>query len=302
MKNIITLLRIGLPIVVISLTLFRCEDPIDLASRFEEPQLVVDAWLTNESKPQTINLTLTQDFFDNRLPTGVTDAQVVVCQTEIGANCFVFEHNDNGRYVWTPGPGQTLGEVGEVFALGVQRGEEQYAAIAPLKRVPVIDSISIQFEEETLATDAGLYAQVYARDFVGIGDTYLIRSTINDTLLQRPQEINIAFDATFDAGSGTDGITFIAPLRFGINKTDDNGAPIPLVAGDRVEVDLWSINTEAFAFLSIARDQITNGDNGIFGLPVANSPSNVINVDTETPILGVFNVAAVSRAEKVVEE
>ncbi|WP_173021463.1 DUF4249 family protein [Lewinella sp. W8] len=302
MKNIINIVRLGLPLLAVSLLFLRCEDTIDLPSSFEEPQLVVDAWLTNESVPQTINLTLTQDFFDNRLPTTVTDAQVVVCQTEIGSNCFVFEHTTNGQYVWTPAPGETLGEVGEIFGLGIQRGEEQYAALAPLKRVPVIDSISIQFEEESLALDEGLYAQVYARDFVGIGDTYFIRSTINDTLLQRPQEINIAFDATFDAGSGTDGIAFIFPIRFGINKLDDNGAPIPLVDGDKVEVDLWSISTEAFAFLSIARDQITNGDNGIFGIPVANSPSNVINVATEEPILGVFNVAAVSSAEKVVEE
>jgi hypothetical protein len=159
-----------------------------------------------------------------------------------------------------------------------------------------------QFEEESLGNDAGLYAQVYARDFVGIGDTYFIRSTINDTLLNRPQEINIAFDATFDGGSGADGIAFIAPIRFGINKLDDDGAPVPLVNGDKIEVDIWSISNEAFAFLSIASDQITNGDNGIFGIPVANSPSNVFNVDTEEPVLGIFNVAAVSSAEKVVEE
>ena len=67
-------------------------------------------------------------------------------------------------------------------------------------------------------------------------------------------------------------------------------------------MDIWSISNEAFAFLNIARDQITNGDNGIFGIPVANSPSNIINFDTEEPILGIFNVAAVSSAEKVVEE
>jgi hypothetical protein len=302
MKNIINFLRIGLPILAVSLLLFRCEDPIDLPSSFEEPQIVVDAWLTNESEPQTIIISQSQDFFDNRLPTTITDAQVIVCQTEIGSSCFVFEHTTNGQYVWTPAPGETLGEVGEVFGLGIQRGEDQYVSQAPLRRVPEIDSISVQFEEESLGNDAGLYAQVYARDFVGIGDTYFIRSTINDTLLNRPQEINIAFDATFDGGSGADGIAFIAPIRFGINKLDDDGAPVPLVNGDKIEVDIWSISNEAFAFLSIASDQITNGDNGIFGIPVANSPSNVFNVDTEEPVLGIFNVAAVSSAEKVVEE
>lgn len=278
-----------------------CTDTIDLETDFETPELVVDAWLTNQPEPQQITLALSQDFYDNSLPAGVTDAEVGVCQTNIGSECFVFVHQDSGRYVWTPQPGQTLGEVGEEFALGIRRGGTDYVSQTTLRPVMPIDSISFQFEEESLGLDEGLYAQVYARDLVGEGDAYLIRSTINDTFLNRPGEINLAFDAVFDPGTGTDGIVFLFPIRFSINRQDDDGAFIPLESGDKVEVDIWSLSQEAYFFLNIARDQVQNGDNGIFQLPVANSPGNVINLTTGESILGIFNVAAVSSAERTVE-
>jgi hypothetical protein len=293
-------------LALIPFFLFTCEDPVTLDSRFEGAELVVEAWVNNISEPQTIILTETQDYYDNRLPTPVTDAQVIICQTENQvptANCFVFDHEGSGRYLWTPAvPGQTLGEIGTEFGLGIQRGDQQYASITTMNRTAQLDSISFQFEEEALGLEEGLYAQLYARDQVGQGDAYLVRSTINDTLLIRPSELNLVYDATFSPGTNTDGITFIFPLRFAINKQDDDGSPIPLVAGDKVAVEVLSISQEAYLFLRIVQEQVNNGQSGLFDLPVANSPGNVFNVDTEEPIRGFFNVAAAVRAERVVAE
>ncbi len=287
---------------LLSAAFFACEDPIELESRFQEPELVVDAWLTNLSEPQTVILTETQDFFDNRLPTPVTDAQVVVCPDNDPAACIVFEHTTDGKYVWEPAPDDSLGTFGTEYALGIQRGEEQYLAQTTMNRTANIDSISFQFEEEALGLEEGLYAQLYARDQVGIGDAYWIRTTFNDTLLLRPFEISTAYDAVFDPGTDADGITFIFPIRFSINKVDENGAPTPLETGDNIKVEVWSLSQQAYLFLNIASEQIANGDAGIFALPVANSPGNVFNVATEEPIQGFFNVAAVARAERTVEE
>lgn len=288
-------------IPLLAVILVSCEDPIDLDSRFQEPELVVDAWLTNLSEPQTVILTETQDFYDNRLPTPVTDAQVVVCPDNDPAACIVFEHTTDGRYVWEPAPDDSLGVVGTEYALGIQRGEEQYLAQTTMNRTARLDSISFQFEEAALGLDEGLYAQLYARDQVGTGDAYWIRTTFNDTLLLRPFEISTAFDAVFDPGTDADGITFIFPIRFSINKLDENGSPTPLEEGDNIKVEVWSISQEAYLFLNIASEQIANGDAGIFALPVANSPGNVFNVNTEEQAQGFFNVAAVARAERTVE-
>ncbi|MEM1358643.1 MAG: DUF4249 domain-containing protein [Bacteroidota bacterium] len=286
----------------LAISLFHCEDPIDLESRFEGPQLVVDAWITNAPDTQRITLTESQDFYANRLPTPVTDAQVAVCPTADLTACYIFEHTTNGVYEWIPAPGDSLGPIGTEYGLGIQRGDQQYTAVTTLNRTAQIDSISFQFEEEALGLDEGLYAQIYARDPLGTGDAYWIRSTINDTLLLRPFEINVAYDAVFDPGTDADGIAFIFPIRFGINRLDDDGSPIPLEPGDKVEVDIWSISDEAYLFLNIAGEQIANGESGIFALPVANSPGNVFNFDTGEPVLGIFNVAASARVERTVEE
>ncbi len=294
-----------LPLFLVPLAFFSCEDPVVLESRFEQPELVVDAWLNNISEPQTILLTESQDYYANRLPTPVTDAQVIVCQTVDQvptSTCFVFDHQGEGRYVWTPTDGETLGEVGTEFGLGIQRGDNQYVSVTTMNRTATIDSLSFQFEEEAIGLEEGLYAQIYARDPVGQGDAYLIRSTINDTLLLRPAELNIAYDATFSPGTNTDGITFIFPIRFNINRTDDDGAPVPLEEGDKVGVEIISLSQEAYLFLRIVQEQVNNGQSGLFDLPVANSPGNIINLETEENILGFFNVAASARIERTVGE
>lgn len=291
---------------LLALLLANCEDPVTLDSRFENPELVVEAWLNNISEPQTITLTESQDYYANRLPTPVTDAQIIVCETVDQmptTNCFIFAHQGEGRYVWEPAAaGETLGEVGMEFGLGIQRGEKQYAAVTTMNRTAEIDSISFQFEEEALGLEEGLYAQIYARDPVGQGDAYLIRSTINDTLLLAPGEQNIAYDATFSPGTNTDGITFIFPIRFRINKTDEDGAVIPLVEGEKVAVEIISLSQEAYLFLRIVNEQINNGNSGLFDLPVANSPGNVVELESGETILGFFNVAASARIERTVGE
>ena len=271
-----------------------CTDPVDLDSTFETPQPVVEAWLTNQSVEQVITLSFTQDFFANTLPDPLTGAEVLVCQTSIGNDCFVFAEAEAGRYVWTPNASETIGEVGETYTLTIENGNETYTATTSMNRVASIDSISFQFEEEQLGLDEGLYGQVYARDVQGVGDRYLIRSTINDTLLNRIEELNIAYDAAFDGGTPTDGIYFILPIRFGVNKLDSNGSAIPLVSGNVMKIDIWSISPTAFDFLDVAQRQILNGDAQLFSEPVVSVRGNIRNAADDESVIGMFNVAAVS--------
>jgi len=283
-----------------------CTDPVDIASGFEQAQPVVDAWLTNESQPQTVNLYLTQDYFANELPPPLEGATVALSRTDGSGEPLVFAEAQPGEYVWTPSDLQPrIGAVGERFVLQVvadfNGGQVEYAATSEFRRVATIDSISVQLEEQQLGLDEGLYAQVYARDLPGTGDRYLIRSTINDTLLNRPSELNVAFDAAFDGGTSTDGIPFILPIRFGINKTDDEGFTQPLVPGDVIEVDIWSLNPAAYEFITNAQEQILNGDAQLFSVPVVSTLGNVTNAATGDPALGMFNLSAVSSARKEVE-
>jgi len=216
------------------------------------------------------------------------------------SNTYNFEHIGNGKYSWTPASGGNIGNIGETFILTVDYKGEQITSSTILYPTPEIDSISIFFEDEAFGGDDGLFAELYARDLPGKGNTYWVKSFRNDTLLNKPQELNIIYDATFDAGTDIDGSTFIRPLRFAINALDEDGLPRNLEIGDKVGCEIHSISNDAFRFLQIVQEQTTNGDNSIFALPVANSRGNVYNSQGDR-VLGVFNVAAISRMEKIVE-
>lgn len=288
MKNI----KLYILAIAVTAGMSSCEDAITVDNGFEASQLVVDAWINNEPGAQTIQLTLSQDYFDNRLPDGIENATVNVTN---GNTVTTFEHTTDGKYVWTPSTGSTIGDVGDEFTLEIMIDGQRITSTTTLAPVPEVDSISIYFETEGFGDD-GYFAEMYATDLVGQGNTYWVKSYRNDTLLNRPQELNIIYDATFDAGTDIDGVTFIRPLRFAVNALDDDGIPRDLMPGDRVKSEIYSISNEAFRFLQIVQEQTTNGDNSIFALPVANARGNVFDADGKR-VLGMFNVAAVSSLE-----
>lgn len=287
----------GLGLMAVALIGFSaCTDEVDIDSSFQNAQPVIDAWLSDKSEPQTIYLTLTQDYYSNLLPPTIRGAEVMVCQINASNTCFTFIDQGDGRYVWTPGFGESLGPIGTEFELEVvlPSGKTAIASTALYRTAP-IDSISFRFEEEQLGLDSGTYAQVYARDLTGPGDRYWIRTTINDTSLNRISDLNLAFDAAFDGGTTTDGIYFIFPIRVAINKRDEDGGSVPLERGDTVHVEIWSLAPEAFSFLREASIQIRNGDSQLFSLPTVNVRGNVTEATSGERILGMFSVSAVSQ-------
>ncbi|MEM8584480.1 MAG: DUF4249 domain-containing protein [Bacteroidota bacterium] len=282
--------------ICVLLLALACEDPIEIESRFEEPQLVVDAWLRNDGEPQTIVISQTVDYFAGEEPPLVAGATVTVCNLSSEV-CYPFTENAEGRYTWNEGQ---LGEVNDGFELRIELDGETYVSQTSIGRTTRLDSIGFQFEEESITfPEEGFYAQLYAFDLPGRGDTYWIRAFKNDTLLNRPTELAIAWDATFDPGANIDGTYFIFPIRFAVNAVDEDGAPTAYQQGDSLYAEVLSISQDAFRFLNIATEQVTN--EGIFALPVANSPSNIFNERNGEPILGIFNIAEVAGIGRRVE-
>lgn len=288
---------IGISLMIV-MSIMSCEDPIDVPLQDGGVQLVVDAWVDNQVRDQEIVLSLSQAYFNSADPQAVRDAQIAITRDD-GA-LFEFVHVEDGRYVWTSN-GQSLGQEGDVFTLDIDYDNNSYSSSTAINRVPDIDSVGVEFREDEIFSDDGYYTQFFARDPMGKGDTYWIKTFFNGSFLGKAQELNIAFDAGFDAGSGIDGLIFIPPIREFTNRLDEDLLPIPYELGDTVTVELLSINNQAFNFLEIARDQINNGDNGIFSIPLANTRSNITASD-DSLVLGFFNVAGVSTSSRVIGE
>jgi len=276
-----------------------CEDPIDVQLDDAEEQLIVDAWIDNRSTIQEIRLSKTLPYFTAEFTPGVENAEVVVRNSQ--GEVFNFEYTTDGIYTYDFSDGASIGNVGDSFELDINVDGKSYTSETTMNRVPVIDSLTQEFREDEIFLDDGIYCQFFARDFDGLGDTYWIKSYKNGQFLNRPFEINLAYDAGFDSGGEVDGIVFIYPLRDLVNEVDQDGVPVPWATGDEIKVEIHSISNDAFAFMEIMRDQLINSNSGIFAEPLANTRGNVIDISGEETVLGVFNVAAVSEAERVIE-
>lgn len=277
--------------------MFSCEDVIDVPLQEVDAGIVVDAWIDNVTRDQVISLTGTQPYFDSSAPPSIIGAEVLLTRSD--GTVFSFVDQGGGRYVWESN-GASLGAEGDDFRLSIRTDETTVEGISSINRVPVIDSIGFEFRDDELFSDDGIYAEFFARDPLGKGDTYWIKTYRNDVFLSKPEELNIAFDAGFDGGSGVDGIIFIPPIREFVNALDEDDLPTPLEVGEILRVELHAISNEGFDFLEIARDQITNGNNGIFSIPQANARTN-LSSSSGVEVVGFFNIANVSSAEKIVE-
>jgi len=286
---------------ILSFFIFSCEDPIDVDVADAPAQVVVDAFLNNQNVLQEINLSYTRPIFQASTGAAITDAEVTVENTRLN-NVMNFVHEGNGKYTFLPsGSTNNIGEVGDIFNLEISHGPEKYTATAVLNRVPEIDSINQELRENEILGPDGLYCQFFATDLEGLGDSYWIKTYKNGVFLNRPVEMNLAFDAGFDSGTPIDNITFIPPIRELTNPVDDELLAIPYVPGDSVFVEIHSISNETFFFMETVRDQLLNSLNGIFAEPLANANGNIVNENGEAEVLGMFNVAAISTGKYIVE-
>ncbi|WP_020533417.1 DUF4249 domain-containing protein [Flexithrix dorotheae] len=287
---------------------FSCEDVIDIDVESGPPILAIDAWLTNQPINQTIKLRYSTPYFDSsKAPVG-TGATVTVSDENGKVYSFV-DPDQDGDYVWESNGTDSIGILDMEYTLNVIFDGETYQAKSLVKRVPPIDSIFVEFREEDLGFPEGYYAQVFAKDPVGNGDSYWIRTYKNGEFLNKPVEINLSYDGGFSAGSNIDGITFITPIREGINPfdEDENGDFLaPYAIGDHIKVEVLSITNEAFDYMNEVKIQIDRpgGIGELFASPIFNVTSNIenINGNNEDKPLGFFAVSNISIAETTVVE
>ena len=291
-KNIISLL---LSLLILS----SCEEDIVPQLESAEPQIVIDAWIDNTRAPQHIRITTTVPYFDSTSYTGVQNATVYI-EDHADNTRYDFYEKSPGLYEWVPSTSHPqLGTIQNSYDLTVEIGEVFYTATSTLNRVPEVDSIVFSYKSETLYPD-GYYAQFYATDIIGPGDTYWIKAYKNGQFLNKSNEVNLAFDAGFSGGSNIDGTTFIGFIREMINPYDEDESGDylpPYMPGDSVVVEIHSISYEAFTYLNELRIQTDRpgGFAELFSVPLSNISSNIYSSDPEAlePI-GFFNMSAKS--------
>src|SRR5687768_15867133 len=87
-------------ILLTSILFYSCDEVIHPPLESTDPVLVIDAWLNNSPGEQKINITRSQPYFENVLPTGVGGATVRVADQN--GMVYTFTETQPGVYAWTP--------------------------------------------------------------------------------------------------------------------------------------------------------------------------------------------------------
>lgn len=288
-------------LIVLSVILISCEKVINPELQSAAPVLVIEAWINNKPEKQIVQLTMTQPYFDESLPTGVSGATVNITDDLNNVYSFVDDGTNTGTYQWLPSNGQGFGGVGRKYNLSVQTGGETFVASSEMKRTTSVDSITFTIKPDFQFPDGSYVAEFWGQDPVGQGDSYWIKAYKNGVLLGKPSEITLAYDAGFSAGGNFDGATFIPPIRQAINpvekdpKDDRKNLP-PYVKGDSIAVEIYSISNAAFDHMQQVeiQTQRNGGFGALFARPIDNVSSNIFNNNPKgSKVVGFFNVSAV---------
>lgn len=294
------MMRLIIYFLFVAICLIGCEDPISPDLEESSNSLIIDAFVTNVPGEQHIYINRSIPYFEQDFLPKVEGAIVYVDDLTSGTR-YDFTENDSSYSVSFS---DTLNAIDHIFRLTVEVEEQIYQAFSDMGRVPPVDSIKFSFVPEDPFIDQDYYlAEFVSRDFNGPGDTYWIRAWKNGQELNEPNEINVAFDAGFSAGSNIDGEVFVQPIQNAINPIDLNENDefiAPYLVGDSVYVEIHSINEATFFFFQELQTQTDRpgGFGALFAQPLANVPTNIFNVNEEEndAVRGFFNVAAVSAA------
>jgi len=292
--------------ILLSLVLLACEK--DIRPDLGEPlnSIVIDAWLNDVDSIQHIAITRSQSYFENEFPSKITGAIVWITDSE--GDRYDFEEGDS-TYIWVGNAGEVIGKSDRFYQLSALIDGVLYESISGMGRAPQIDSIKFSYRPSDAVIEQEFYfAEFFARDFVGTGDAYWIKTWKNEQYLDKPAEINIAFDAGFSAGGAVDGLIFIQPIRNAINPFDqdeeDNFLP-PYQVGDSITVEIHSINLDTFNFLAqvLVQTNRAGGFAALFAQPLANVSTNIFSSDgSKEKVVGFFNVGAKTQATAILTQ
>ncbi|MBN8701820.1 MAG: DUF4249 domain-containing protein [Bacteroidetes bacterium] len=283
------IVKYTLTLLFASVILTGCEKVVDVDLEEGEKLLVVDAWLTNQDKPQVVRLTESAPYFSNVPAPVISSAQVKV-KDLTNLKEYVFSYAGDGNYVFTPSVLDTFGIVNHSYQLVVDYDGDSYVANSFLNRTTLVDTIEYEFREESIGVKEGYFAFFVGQDSIGKQDFYWVRTYRNNSFLNKPGQINVCVDGSFgsEGNNGSDGIYFIPPIAQGINDSDD-----PYQLGDSLRVEIHSLTAGSYFYITQMQGQLTNG--GLFAITPENLTTNIVKKTSATSLkaVGWFNMAAV---------
>ncbi len=243
---------------LICLTLVSCEKEIQIDLNSAEPKLVVEAYLSDQSDTATVILTRTVNFSDPSSYPAVTDATVIIKDSEGNAwNC---TQSTPGNYQNT----NLRGKIGQKYVLTITTADgQEYTAESTLPAPVTLDKID--FRELAFGPPGGggndstsfaLIPRYF--DPSDTQNNYRFIQTVN---AERDLSIQVRNDNIFDGK---------------VNEQPLFSVDVEIYSGDIVTLEMMCIDKGAYDyFFSLSQYLSSNGPNSA-GVP-ANPVSNISN-------------------------
>ncbi|MBD0831237.1 DUF4249 domain-containing protein [Aestuariibaculum sediminum] len=267
-------------LVAAGLSLFSCEDVIEVDVPEGQIRLVIEASLDwekgTQGNNQTIKLSTSTPFFETNTSTSVTNATVVVTNTDTN-EVFNFTNQNDGTYTTTAfNP-----ILNNSYQLEVIYNNETYRATETLMSVPDINevnqSVSGGLDEDLLEVN------IYFDDPAGIDNYYFIRFYEDGDLFPYLE----VFPDEFSDGN---------EIRYFFEKEDDeDNDQAEFQPGDTVDIDFYGISEGYFNYMRILVEQYYSSGNP-FSSNGVNLKGNCVNVtNKENYSFGYFRASQFER-------
>ena len=281
-----------LPVILICLTgltffLFSCEEEVTLELNTPENQrIVVEGRIISVPVYQQIRITKTLSYFDNELAPPLIGAEVYLIEQGSGQEYPMTLSNDSLGIYETE---RFDGHFGETYTLIINDHDQSYKATAYLDTVPVIDSLTFQYQLLSFfGFRYGIYViKMSAYEPPPEGQYYRIDIYLNDTLIT-----NTILEQVYMSD-------FLINDRY-LDEVEIYNMPQERIRLDtnRIRVIMYSISEEEINFLNDFLTE-TYGNGSIFSGPPANIQSNIENTTGGLDGMGFFSASGVSSIESV---
>lgn len=191
MKNFTTILFLAALFILNS-----CNDVVELDLPEANKKLMIEAWLTNDTKLQTVKLSLTGSYFDQNPVSRVKQA-IVTITYNLG-NSYILEETADGIY-----QNRFYLVQANTYFLHIKtvEGKEYISEGETFSPVPPIDSLYSVYKGKMSFDDEGYFVYINSKDPAGEKNFYRWKIYINDVYQNKAENI---FFETDEFGNGNE--------------------------------------------------------------------------------------------------
>ena len=244
-----------------------CEDVIQVDVGSTEPQIVIEARITNSLNNNFVKITKSTDFYNPNKYETISGAKIIV--NENGENEYLFEEIEPGRYEHN----QLIAVPNNKYSISVQYEGKSYMAESYVPQELKIDSLSYVIKSRPFKKDKFLELHVYFQDNIGQKDFARF------VIYKNGKKINKIFIYNDRLTNGN----YINYFFFNFDKETFR-------LGDKIFVEMQSIDEQTYKYFKTLMNAIAQQQRGPFGSAAPANPKTNWNNNA----LGYFSAFTVS--------